>query len=94
MGNLPGLGESDEHPQHKVLVAHFEILQTEVTVAQYAGCVDDGACEPWPDAEQFPERCSWDEEGEDDHPMNCLDWGMAGAFCAWAGGSLPSEAQW
>ena len=94
MGNRLGRGESDEHPQHRVAVRHLEILQSEVTVAQYIGCVDDGACEPWPDSTEIPSRCSYDEDGELDHPMNCVDWGMAGAFCAWAGGSLPSEAQW
>ncbi len=94
MGNRLGLGEADEHPQHPVAVAHFEMLQSEVTVAQYAACVDDGACEPWPSYGDIPPRCSWDEEGLDDHPMNCLDFEMAGIFCAWAGGTLPSEAQW
>jgi len=94
MGNRIGTGDRDEHPQHFVAVRRFEMLQSEVTVGQYAACVDDGVCEPWPDSEEVPARCSWDEEGLDDHPMNCLDWEMAGTFCAWAGGSLPSEAQW
>jgi formylglycine-generating enzyme required for sulfatase activity len=94
MGNPIGRGEADEHPQHPVAVRNFDILQAEVTVDQYRLCVDDGACEPWPDSEEIPSRCSGDEEGEGDHPMNCLDWFMAEAFCAWAGGSLPTEAQW
>ncbi len=94
MGSVLGVGHSDEHPRHTVLVRGFEIMQTEITVTQYAACVDDGDCEPWPDSDDVPSRCSWDEEDQDEHPMNCLDWDMAGKFCDWAGGSLPTEAQW
>jgi formylglycine-generating enzyme required for sulfatase activity len=94
MGSRLGTGDADEHPQRWVAVAHFEMLQSEVTVAQYAACVDDGVCEPWPSYGDIPPRCSWDEEGQDDHPMNCLDFEMASVYCEWAGGALPSEAQW
>jgi formylglycine-generating enzyme len=27
-------------------------------------------------------------------PINCLDWYLAFAFCAWDGGRLPTEAEW
>jgi hypothetical protein len=28
------------------------------------------------------------------HPMNCINWYEANAFCIWDGGRLPSEAEW
>ncbi len=30
----------------------------------------------------------------DDRPINCVDWYLAFAFCAWDGGRLPTEAEW
>lgn len=32
--------------------------------------------------------------GGEQHPMNCLSWYDAFAFCIWDGGRLPTEAEW
>jgi formylglycine-generating enzyme required for sulfatase activity len=32
--------------------------------------------------------------GNENKPMNCLNWYEAFAFCAWDGGRLPTEAEW
>jgi formylglycine-generating enzyme required for sulfatase activity len=32
--------------------------------------------------------------GNENKPINCVDWYTAFAFCAWDGGRLPSEAEW
>lgn len=93
----------------KVTVPDFEILKTEVTVAQYKKCVDEGACtQPFTNTESIdcwvgsrPCRedfapnalCNWGT-GREDHPVNCIIWEQAKRFCEWAGGRLPTETQW
>ena len=85
-----------EMPVHEVVVPGFEIQQTEVTVAQYAACVDDSACaEPDTSDSCSPESYgNWGVLGREDHPVTCVDWYQALAFCVWIGGRLPSEAEW
>ncbi len=82
---------SDEQPIHAVAIPTFEMWRTEVTVAQYEECFDDGACSE-------PTACgayqNWGVAGREDYPVNCVDWAQAGTFCAWVGGRLPSESEW
>ncbi len=39
---------------------------------------------------------TWTETAgaNENRPMNCLNWYVAFAFCAWDGGRLPTEAEW
>ena len=88
MGSPDGVGDDDEHPQHTVYLDAFWIMQTEVTNAQYAKCVAAGACE-------WPTNNSW-RRGDDyaDYPVTDVDWNQANAYAQWAGGRLPTEAEW
>jgi Sulfatase-modifying factor enzyme 1 len=61
----------------------FELAKTEVTNKQYRACVEAGACTP-------PSTYI----GTDDYPVVNVDWAQAKAFSAWAGGRLPTEAEW
>ena len=86
-------GDDDEKPVHSVQVANFILLKTEVTMGQYRGCVSAGVCSE-------PNKgggCNWGKGTNrwyDSLPINCVDWTQARKFCAWAGGRLPSEAEW
>ncbi|MBI5245276.1 MAG: SUMF1/EgtB/PvdO family nonheme iron enzyme [Elusimicrobia bacterium] len=85
-----GTGNGDEGPAHQVAVKPFQMAKTEVTVAQYKACVDAGGCTA-PDTGKY---CNWGVSGRENHPVNCVDWNQAKKFSEWAGGRLPSEAEW
>jgi formylglycine-generating enzyme required for sulfatase activity len=69
---------------HRIVdVAAFELARTPVTNEQYGLFVADGGAPPPP---------HWPAPG--DHPVTFVDWFDATAFSAWAGGRLPTEAEW
>jgi formylglycine-generating enzyme required for sulfatase activity len=95
--------DADERPSRRVDVAAFRIDRTEVTVARYAACVAAGSCGtegltmPYVNKREQPELarfCNWGNKGREEHPINCLTWAQAQAYCAWAGRRLPTEVEW
>ena len=91
--------KENEHPQHAVTVSAFEIDSTEVTVGRWADFLTDVGDA----AEAFRfvlQPVEWDgsqwsaEAGETNRPIRYVSWYDAMAFCAWAGGRLPTEAEW
>ena len=79
-----------EKPRHEVHVAPFRIMKTEATVGMYKLCVDAGRCE----APNTVGYCNWTKAGRENHPINCVNWFQADAFCRWLGAKLPREAEW
>lgn len=98
--------DKDEKPAHSVSVAAFEMDVTEVTVADYRACVNAGTCSAdevtkvWfsgiteSNVTNFSRFCNYERKGRDKHPMNCVSWDEARAFCGWAGKRLPTEHEW
>ena len=74
----------------------FDVLQTEVTAAQFTACVEAGACGKVPplEHERAAQLCTLQREDAASHPVNCVDHAAATAFCAWVGGRLPSYDEW
>ncbi len=95
---------SNERPRHLVRVESFEMAKELVTFDQYQTCVAAGACTP---AHTIDGTCSvYDEHTQswgkgilqeafegDQQPVVCVDWDQAQAFSKWAGGRLPTEAE-
>jgi formylglycine-generating enzyme required for sulfatase activity len=101
------MGSSDApgEPVRDVVVRGFCMDITEVTVAAYSECVRAGACVEAASTMSAPTvaeddrrflspACNGDRTDRQDHPVNCVDWFAAEAFCAWAGKSLPTDEQW
>jgi formylglycine-generating enzyme required for sulfatase activity len=91
MGCSPGDTEcnDDEKPPHQVSITKgFWLGQTEVTVGAYKrfAAARGKAMPPTPDFNQ-----GWSNE---QMPIVNVSWNDADAYCAWAGGRLPSEAEW
>ena len=90
MGSDPTVDDnamSDEQPQHGVTLTGFWIDRTEVTNAMYRNCVTDGEC--------FESRFANDSDyNGNNYPVVGVSWYSADTYCKWAGGQLPTEAQW
>ncbi len=76
-------------PVHRVQLSGFCLDETEVTVAAYRACTAAGCT-----AAGAATLCNGVVAGRDRHPINCVDWNQARAFCLARGGDLPTEAQW
>jgi len=108
--------EAHEGPQHEVVITRpFYLGAHDVTVGQFKAFVEakgykteaekgGGAWRPFPDRwwKQDP-QVNWQNPGfeqSDDHPVVCVSWNDAKAFCDWLSGregkkyTLPTEAQW
>lgn len=85
--------------QTMVSVGALEVDRFEVTVGRFRRFVMATRVASGFDARDGShEHCNWTTAATDReaHPMNCVDWQTAAAFCAWdeLRGRLPTEAEW
>ena len=83
-----------EAPIHTITLDGYWIYQMEVTNAMYQACVADQAC-PRPQWNYSQTRDTYyGDHAFDDYPVIYVSWVDAQSYCTWAGGRLPSEAEW
>jgi len=87
-------GENNEGPAHLVRLDPYFIDETEVTNAQYALCVEDGACNPPIRRGATYHPSYYGDAAYDDYPVIFVSWYDAHTFCQWRDARLPSEAEW
>ncbi|HNW83628.1 MAG TPA: formylglycine-generating enzyme family protein [bacterium] len=92
--------DSDESPYHEMTLSAYKIDKYEVTAGEYQKCVDAGDCNNSNESEPHyytttdDPSCNLGATGKGDHPMQCVSWYGAKAYCEWKGLRLPTEAEW
>ena len=83
-------------PEDQWGVPPLWVDRTEVTVDEYRACVVARKCpvpEP-PRDEHLEPQCNWRREERKRHPMNCVTYAEASAYCGAHGKRLPTEREW
>ncbi len=80
-----------DNPSHTVSLSSYWISRTKITNRMYALCVGVGVCAP---PATTGAGIVYSNPTFADHPVVGVTWEQAGTYCGWAGGRLPTEAEW
>jgi serine/threonine protein kinase len=92
MAQMPGGSFFMSSKGDTATVPGFCIDVHEVTAGDYADCVKKGHCgDTGLTAEAM---CTYGSKKKDKHPINCVDWDQANAYCHSVAKRLPSMEEW
>ena len=88
MGSPKGVGSKSEWPQHEVAIKRFYLGRHPVTNEEYRRFLEANP--------NVKEPNYWADRrfNQDRQPVVGVNWKDAKLFCEWAGGRLPTEAEW
>lgn len=101
-----GNGSGNAKPQHKVTLSNYKITKFEITFKQFAqfltekgNQIENGRKWYSPDNANFSDfdvngTTFTPKRGLENRPVRFVSWEGAKAFASWAGGRLPTEAEW
>jgi formylglycine-generating enzyme required for sulfatase activity len=81
-------------PVREVYLDAYWIDKDEVSNGQYSQCVAAGACSQPFQFGSFTRTNYYGIPQFDDYPVSSVSWFQAQEYCIWAGGRLPTEAEW
>ncbi len=86
VGSGPAADNDEEQPMRKIELSAYEIDAVPVSIAAYRAFLDSTG---------YQRPAHLDVSGASDNlPVTGVSWSDAMAYASWAGGHLPSEAQW
>lgn len=92
--------QGDERPQHRVTLSDFKVSKYEITNAQYAKFLTAKGNEvedrrKWYQGKDIEQNGNvfTPKAGKENYPVVFVSWYGANAYAKWAGGKLPTEAE-